>query len=66
MATEKDIARLVPQALPEPRLDGARSPAAIRSRTGLERKRAGSVESTEVTVESTDGLFTFSVRVVKT
>ena len=66
MATQKEIARLMPLPLPEARLDGARSPAAIRARTGLERKRAGSVESAEVTVESTDGLFTFTVRVVKT
>lgn len=59
------INSLVKPAAAEKRLDAARNPAAIRSKTGLERKQAGSVNSNEVTVQSTDGIFTFVVRVVK-
>lgn len=61
-----DINRLVQRPLPENRLGAATTPTAIRARTGLERKQVGDVNSEEVTVESTDGLFTFTVRVVKT
>lgn len=60
-----DIKRLAPAPPADKRLGAARNPAAIRAQTGLERKQAGSVESEQVTVESTDGLFTFTVRVVK-
>jgi len=60
-----DINRLVKPPPAEKRLPAAVAPAAIRSKTGLERKQAGEVASQEVTVESTDGLFSFTVRVVK-
>ena len=60
-----DITRLVKPPPPEKRLTPAETPLPIRAQTGLERKSAGDVESTEVTVESTDGLFTFTVQVVK-
>ncbi|MCK9386072.1 MAG: hypothetical protein M0Q15_15795 [Nevskia sp.] len=60
-----DINRLVDKPLPENRLPEAVTPPAIRSKTGLERQKAGDVNSEQVTAESTDGLFTFTVRVVK-
>lgn len=66
MSLKDDITRLVDKK-PEPkRLDGAVAPDAIRAQTGIERRRIGQVNSEEVTVTSTDGLFTFTVRVVKT
>lgn len=66
MSLKDDISRLVDKK-PEPkRLDGAGNPAAIREQTGIERRRIGQVSSEEVTVTSTDGLFTFTVRIVKT
>jgi len=65
MSTQADINRLVERPLPEIKLGAAVEPAAIRAKTGLERKQVGDVNSEEVTVESTDGLFTFTVRVVK-
>lgn len=66
MSMKDDIARLVDKAPAPKRLDSAINPDAIREQTGLERKRIGKVDSEEVTVESTDGLFTFAVRIVKT
>lgn len=63
---QDDINRLVARPAPEIRLDPADTPAAIREKTGLEARRAGLVNSNEVTVKSTDGLFTFTVRVVST
>lgn len=66
MSTQDDINRLVSRPPESPRLDGAITPLAIRAKTGLERKQAGDVNSEVVTVESSDGLFTFIVRVVKT
>jgi hypothetical protein len=65
MSLKDDVARLVPPPPPINRLSPAVAPDAIREQTGLERKQAGKVDSEEVTVESTDGLFTFTVRVVK-
>jgi hypothetical protein len=62
---KEDINRLVDKPLPEIKLDNAAVPDAIRAQTGLERQQTGKVNSEEVTVESTDGLFTFTVRVVK-
>lgn len=50
---------------PEIRLDAARTPAPIRAKIGLEREQSGKVKSEQVTVQSSDGLFTFVVRVVK-
>ena len=61
---QDDLNRLVVKPGAEKRLPAAVTPPAIRSKTGLERRQAGEVDSTEVTVESTDGLFTFTVRVV--
>lgn len=67
MSVADDITRLVRLPPAEPRLDAAGAPDAIRARTGLERKtRGGATSSEEVTVQSTDGLFTFTVRVVST
>lgn len=60
-----DITRLVAKPPVDKRLDTAILPAAIREKTGLERQKVGKVNSEEVTVESSDGLFTFIVRVVK-
>ena len=62
---QDDISRIVRRAPPDKRLDPASSPAAIRAKTGLERKAVGDVNSETVTAVSTDGLFTFVVRVVK-
>jgi hypothetical protein len=60
-----DLNRLVDKPLPEITLGAAGDPPAIRSKTAIERKQVGTVASNEVTVESTDGLFTFTVRIVK-
>lgn len=60
-----EINRLIDPPPADPRLPAAKTPTAIRAGIGLERKQAGSVNSEEVTVESTDGLFTFTVLVVK-
>lgn len=62
-----DLTRLVGRPPAEKRLDPAVAPAAMPEKTGLERKiRAGGVELNieEVTVTSTDGLFTFVVNVL--
>ncbi len=64
MSAVDDINRLVRPAPPENRLAAAAAPRAIRAQTGLERRQVGEVPSEEVTVQSTDGLFTFTVRVV--
>lgn len=66
MSLQDDITRLVTLPPAAPRLDAARTPAAIRDKTGLERKIRGSaaVDGADVTVASTDGLFTFTVRVL--
>lgn len=63
---QDDINRLVKPPAPDNRLAAAATPEAIRAKTGLESKRAGRVDGTEVTVKSTDGLFTFTVRVLGT
>lgn len=60
-----DLNRLVDKPSPENRLGDAKTPDAIRTKTGLEPKQVGSVNSEEVTVQSTDGLFAFTVRIVK-
>jgi len=62
---QADINRLVDKPPADKRLDVAATPKPIRAKTGLERKQAGEVASEEVTAISTDGLFTFVVRVVK-
>lgn len=61
-----DLTRLVKPAAPDNRLNGAGAPLAMRDKTGLEPKRIGAVNSEEVTVQTTDGLFVFAVRVVMT
>lgn len=67
MPIKNDIGRLVPPPDKTPRLDAVKSPAALRAKTGLERKQAAkSSAGQEITVQSTDGLFTFTVQVVKT
>lgn len=60
-----DINRLVDKPLPEIKLTAAATPEAIRSKTGLERRQNGTITGEEVTAQSTDGLFTFVVRVIK-
>lgn len=62
---QDDLNRLVKPAPPENRLADPKTPPAIRTKTGLERVGAGGpVNSHEVTVKSTDGVFTFTVKVV--
>lgn len=65
MAIKDDIHRLAPAQKPDKRLNAASTPNAIREKTGLERQQTGTVKGEEVTAQSTDGLFTFVVRVVK-
>ncbi len=68
MSLHDDIARLTPANPANNRLNDAVPPRAIREGTGLQlRARAGGAEtnSEEITVQSTDGLFTFMVRVLK-
>ncbi len=66
MAVKDDIARLTPAPDKTQRLASAATPSAIRAKTGLERKQAGKASAgQEVTVQSTDGLFVFTVQVVK-
>lgn len=62
---QSDINRLVVKPPPEKRLAEPATPLAIRAKTGLERRAAGEVQTEEVTVESTDGLFSFTVSVVR-
>lgn len=61
---QDDLNRLIRRPPPEKRLDDPGTPRPIRGQVGLERRRAGEVTSKEVTVASTDGLFSFTVRVV--
>jgi len=60
-----ELNRLVAPPPAENRLPNAETPAPIRTRTGLERRTAGDINSADVTAQSTDGLFLFTVRVVK-
>ena len=60
-----DLNRLVKAPPPEKKLATATTPGAIRSKTGLEPEQTGKVKTKQVTVVSTDGLFTFVVSVVK-
>ena len=68
MTIHQSINQLVKRPPAENRLDPVTAPGAIGAKTGLERKQAGAVKisdlSDEITVESSDGLFTFIVRVV--
>lgn len=66
MSATDDINQLVRPQPAEKKLDTATTPAAIRAKTGLAEKNAGKVNGTQVTVKSTDGLFTFTVTVAKT
>ena len=59
-----DITRLVKRPPADKRLQAATKPVAIRSQTGLERPPGSQFNINEITVESTDGLFTFTVKVV--
>lgn len=61
----KDLNRIVEKQPDETGLPAAKVPPAIRDKTGLERKQAGSFTTEEITVQSTDGLFTFKVLVIK-
>ncbi len=60
-----EINRLIARPPADKRLSDAGTPEAIRDGIGLERQKMSKVASDEVTVESSDGLFTFIVRVVK-
>ena len=60
-----EITRLTDRPAPERKLDDAVLPLAIRSKTGLAERKAGDVDTEEVTARSTDGLFTFVVTVLK-
>jgi len=59
-----NLARLIPPAPADNRLAPAVAPKAIRDQTGLSARQATRVRGSEVTVQSTDGLFTFVVTVV--
>lgn len=63
---QADLNRLVAKPPADKRLDAPGTPSPIRAKTGLERRQVGEVNSEEITAVSTDGLFTFVVRVVKT
>lgn len=62
---KNDINRLVLNEPASPGLDAPVNPPAIREKTGLEREQTGKIKTEEITVTSTDGLFTFIVRVAK-
>lgn len=67
MTIKDDLVRLQDETAGGKRLDEANLPAAMRAKTGLHPRIAQrpDLASAEITVESTDGLFTFIVRVVK-
>ena len=60
-----DLNRLVQKPAVDKRLEAAATPPPIRSKTGLERQAVGKVDTVEVEAQSTDGLFVFSITVVK-
>lgn len=60
-----DLNKLVNRPPAEVRLGEPAIPLAMRTKTGLEREAAANVEGEEVEVQSTDGVFTFVVRVIK-
>jgi hypothetical protein len=62
---QDDLTRLVKPAPAAKRLPAATTPRALRAQTGLEPRRSGDVNTAVVTVESTDGLFSFTVTVLK-
>lgn len=66
MSIADDITRLARQEPARQRLRNAVDPRAIRDQTGLQlRARASaSAEGDEVVAKSTDGIFTFVVRVL--
>lgn len=66
MAIADDINRLVRPASPDKQLDAAATPDAIRAKTATTPKNAGKVDGAQVTVKSTDGLFSFTVTIAKT
>lgn len=63
MATKDDLNRLINKPPADKRLDAAKTPTPIREKTGLERRQTGDINTKEVTAVSTDGIFTFVVRV---
>lgn len=60
-----DLARLASRPAVDNRLTAAGTPPAKRAQTGIERKQTGKVAGDTVTAQSTDGLLTFVVTVVK-
>ena len=63
---KNDINRLVAPAPAAIRLPPAKPLDAIPTRTGLERQGgAGEVATHEITVASTDGLFSFTIKAIK-
>lgn len=65
MALPDDLNRLVARPPADKRLPAAGTPAPIRSKTGLERLQEGRIRSEEATVQSTDGLFAFTIQVAR-
>ncbi len=65
MSLKDDIARLAPRQTADKRLANKGNPQALREKTGLERTQTGKVQTEQVTAQSTDGLFTFVVNVIK-
>lgn len=65
MSIADDLTRLVKPPPAAPRLKTAAQPVAIRAQTGLEKmaRARGDIQTEEVTAISTDGIFTFVVRV---
>jgi hypothetical protein len=60
---QDDLNRLVVKPPADKRLTPAETPPAIRSKTGIERPPGSRINTSTVTVESTDGLFSFEVTV---
>lgn len=62
---KSEINRLVDPPPPDNSIGPAEMPKAIRAKTNLAARQAGLYETEIKTVESTDGLFTFTVQVLK-
>lgn len=66
MTLARDLGKLVQPQGGNTGLDPAGQRPALPARTGLEAEKGGKVQGREISVKSTDGLFLFTVRVVKT
>lgn len=65
MSIRDDLARLAPPEKPDARLKRAGDPPPKRTQTGLQPVRAARVAADLVTAQSTDGLLTFVVQIVR-